>query len=150
MLTFEGQQFSGTKAIMEKLTVSRRLGIDSRRQLTILLMQGLPFTRVAHNLSTTDAQPGSPQGSILVTVTGQLLVYMDFACGYLLNHQRTHHFVFRWLQFDDESHPHFFTQTFHLFPEGGNYFVYNGMLTHRSITATRSINFPYFLQTSSV
>ncbi|KAJ3021639.1 Nuclear transport factor 2 [Thoreauomyces humboldtii] len=81
MLTFEGQPTSGGKQIVEKLT-------------------NLPFQRVQHVVSTSDAQPGSPSGSIIVTVTGQLLI-------------------------DDETRPQFFTQTFHLYPEGTSFFVYN-------------------------
>ncbi|KAI8825713.1 nuclear transport factor 2 [Fimicolochytrium jonesii] len=81
MLSFEGQQTSGSAAIVEKLT-------------------SLPFQKVRHVISTCDAQPGSPNGSILVTVTGQL-------------------------QIDEETTTQFFTQTFHLYPEGASFFVYN-------------------------
>ncbi|TPX64082.1 hypothetical protein SpCBS45565_g06164 [Spizellomyces sp. 'palustris'] len=81
MLTFEGQQFAGAKNIVEKLA-------------------GLPFQRVVHKVSTCDAQPGGPQQSILVTVTGQLLI-------------------------DEETQPQFFSQTFHLYPEANSFFVYN-------------------------
>ncbi|KAI8922541.1 hypothetical protein PhCBS80983_g05958 [Powellomyces hirtus] len=81
MLTFEGQPTTGGKDIVEKLT-------------------SLPFRQVRHVVSTCDAQPGSPNGSILVTVTGQLLI-------------------------DEETQPQFFTQTFHLYPENGSFFVYN-------------------------
>ncbi|KAJ1928531.1 Nuclear transport factor 2 [Tieghemiomyces parasiticus] len=56
MLTFEGQQFLGAKAVVEKLA-------------------SLPFQAVRHRVSTVDAQPANPQGSsIIVSVTGQLLV----------------------------------------------------------------------------
>ncbi|KAI9209641.1 uncharacterized protein BJ171DRAFT_484619 [Polychytrium aggregatum] len=56
MMTFEGNQVQGTKAIVEKLA-------------------GLPFRRVQHQVSTIDAQPANPSiPTILVTVTGQLLV----------------------------------------------------------------------------
>ncbi|KAI8998138.1 Nuclear transport factor 2 [Gaertneriomyces sp. JEL0708] len=82
MLSFEGQLFTGAPSIVEKLT-------------------SLPFQRVAHRVTTSDAQPGSPNGSILVTVTGQLLI-------------------------DEEQNPQSFTQTFHLYPDGaGGWFVYN-------------------------
>ena len=56
MLTFEGQQFQGAKAIVEKLVA-------------------LPFTAVQHKITTVDVQPSNPSpGPLLVTVTGQLLV----------------------------------------------------------------------------
>ncbi len=53
MLTFEGQQFQGTQAIVEKLT-------------------GLPFQSVQHRVVSLDAQP-THAGGLLVFVTGQLL-----------------------------------------------------------------------------
>ncbi|ORX51279.1 nuclear transport factor 2 [Hesseltinella vesiculosa] len=82
MLTFEGQQFAGSANITEKLV-------------------SLPFQKVSHRISTTDAQPANPgNGAILVTVTGQLL-------------------------FDEEQNPQFFTQTFTLIPENNSYWVYN-------------------------
>ncbi len=56
MLTFENTQFQGQNAIVDKLV-------------------SLPFQKVQHRISTVDAQPGNPQtGSIIVMVTGQLLV----------------------------------------------------------------------------
>ncbi|KAG2230623.1 hypothetical protein INT48_009613, partial [Thamnidium elegans] len=62
MLTFEGQQFSSAANIVEKLVVS-------------ILCISLPFQKVQHRISTTDAQPGNPtSGSIIVAVTGALLV----------------------------------------------------------------------------
>jgi hypothetical protein len=52
-------------------------------------------------VTTIDAQPGPQAGSILVMVTGQLLV-------------------------DEEQNPQHFSQTFQLVPEGpGNFFVFN-------------------------
>jgi len=56
LLTFEGAQFEGTEAIVEKLT-------------------SLPFEKVHHRVSTFDAQLSSrPTNSILVSVTGLLVV----------------------------------------------------------------------------
>ncbi|KAI9271203.1 hypothetical protein EDC94DRAFT_597493 [Helicostylum pulchrum] len=82
MLTFEGQQFSGAANVVEKLV-------------------SLPFQKVQHRISTTDAQPGNPTGgSIIVAVTGALLI-------------------------DEEQNPQMFSQTFHLVPENGSYWVYN-------------------------
>ncbi|KAL1934096.1 hypothetical protein VTP01DRAFT_6278 [Rhizomucor pusillus] len=82
LLTFEGSQFMGAANIVEKLT-------------------SLPFQKVAHRISTIDAQPSNPQGgTIIVTVTGQLLV-------------------------DEEQNPQMFSQTFQLVPEGGSYWVFN-------------------------
>ncbi|KAI9013370.1 hypothetical protein CLU79DRAFT_394260 [Phycomyces nitens] len=82
MLTFEGEQFAGKAAIIGKLT-------------------SLAFKQVRHNISTCDAQPGSPtRPSIIVTVTGQLYI-------------------------DEERNPQLFSQTFHLIPESGSYYVFN-------------------------
>ncbi|KAI9353145.1 nuclear transport factor 2 [Pilaira anomala] len=82
MLTFEGQQFVGASNVVEKLV-------------------SLPFQKVQHRISTTDAQPGSPNsGSIIVSVTGALLI-------------------------DEEQNPQMFSQTFQLVPENGSYWVYN-------------------------
>lgn len=53
MLTFEGQQFMGAQAIVEKLT-------------------GLPFQSVQHRVVSLDAQP-SVGGGLVVFVTGQLI-----------------------------------------------------------------------------
>ncbi|KAI5295928.1 Nuclear transport factor 2 [Ascosphaera acerosa] len=81
MLTFETSSQQGTEAILEKLT-------------------SLPFSRVAHKVSTLDAQP-TQNGGILVLVTGALLV-------------------------DAEERPMNYTQSFLLLPDGaGSYFVYN-------------------------
>ncbi|OZJ03981.1 hypothetical protein BZG36_04047, partial [Bifiguratus adelaidae] len=56
MMSFEGQQFQGSQAIMEKLT-------------------NLPFQKVQHKIASCDAQPSNPQvASLLVVVTGQLLI----------------------------------------------------------------------------
>ncbi|KAI8093829.1 uncharacterized protein BX664DRAFT_330681 [Halteromyces radiatus] len=83
MLTFEGQQFQGAANITEKLV-------------------SLPFQKVAHRISTIDAQPSAADNSILVIVSGQLLI-------------------------DEESNPQMFSQTFLLMPEGGSFFVFNDM-----------------------
>lgn len=56
MLTWEGSQILGAKAISEKL-------------------ESLPFKTVQHKVTTLDAQPSSPTiGSIIVMVTGLLVV----------------------------------------------------------------------------
>ncbi|KAJ1984013.1 Nuclear transport factor 2 [Dimargaris verticillata] len=61
----------------------------------------MPFQRVQHVVSTIDAQPSHPSlGSIVINITGKLLV-------------------------DDEQNPQQFSQTFHLYPENGSYWVYN-------------------------
>jgi hypothetical protein len=54
MLTFEGQPFQGTEAIIGKLT-------------------SLPFQKVQHKVTTVDCQPSVSNG-IVISVTGQLLV----------------------------------------------------------------------------
>ncbi|KAI9499543.1 hypothetical protein BDB00DRAFT_752822 [Zychaea mexicana] len=82
MLTFEGQQFSGAGNIVQKLA-------------------SLPFQKVAHRISTIDAQPSNPSvASLIVSVTGQLLV-------------------------DEEQNPQMFSQSFNLVPEGNSYYVFN-------------------------
>lgn len=55
MLTFEGAQTQGTEAIVAKLS-------------------GLPFQTVKHQVSTRDCQPTGDGNSLVVTVTGQLIV----------------------------------------------------------------------------
>lgn len=82
MLTFEGEQFVGAEAIVKKLTA-------------------LPFTTVAHVITTIDCQPTTANG-VLVFVVGQLKT--------------------------DNDHPHGFSQAFHLVPSGpGNYTVLNDL-----------------------
>ncbi|KAA1477058.1 nuclear transport factor 2 [Dentipellis sp. KUC8613] len=83
MLTFEGTQHLGAPTIVEKL-------------------QGLPFQRVQHKVTTIDAQPSSTSGeaSLLVLVTGLLVV-------------------------DDSPNPLNFSQTFQLIPDSGSYYVFN-------------------------
>jgi hypothetical protein len=81
MLTFETSQVQGAKDIVEKLV-------------------SLPFQKVAHRITTLDAQPASPAGDVLVLVTGELLI-------------------------DDETNPQRYSQVFHLIPEGSSYYVFN-------------------------
>ncbi|RAL15528.1 nuclear transport factor 2 family protein [Aspergillus homomorphus CBS 101889] len=82
MLTFETSSTIGVASIVEKLT-------------------SLPFQKVVHKVSTLDAQPSSKEGSILVMVTGALLV-------------------------DEEQNPMNYTQSFNLCPDGaGSYYVQN-------------------------
>lgn len=83
MMTFETSQVQGSRAIVQKL-------VD------------LPFTKVAHRISTLDAQPASPNGDVLVMVTGELLV-------------------------DEEQRPQRYSQCFHLMPENGSYYVLNDL-----------------------
>ncbi len=64
MLTFESSQIQGTAAIVAKLTE-------------------LPFKKVAHRISTLDAQPSSQDsGGVLVMVTGELLVRAMLGFGF--------------------------------------------------------------------
>ncbi|KAE8328744.1 hypothetical protein BDV39DRAFT_61804 [Aspergillus sergii] len=82
MLTFETSSVQGVANINEKLT-------------------SLPFQKVAHKVTTLDAQPSNEAGGILVMVTGALLV-------------------------DEQQTPMNYTQTFQLLPDGaGSYFVFN-------------------------
>ncbi|GAA6063836.1 hypothetical protein JCM10212_003998 [Sporobolomyces blumeae] len=62
---------------------------------------GLPFETIKHQISTMDAQPAATdKASMTVLVTGQLLT-------------------------GNESNPLNFSQSFHLIPEGGGYFIFN-------------------------
>jgi hypothetical protein len=64
-------------------------------------LTSLPFQKVQHKVSTVDVQPGNQNSSsILVFVTGQLLV-------------------------DEEANPQFFSQTFQLLNDNGNWYVFN-------------------------
>lgn len=81
MLTFETTQLQGAKDIVEKLV-------------------SLPFQKVAHRITTLDAQPASPNGDVLVMITGDLLI-------------------------DEEQNAQRFSQVFHLMPEGSSYYVFN-------------------------
>ncbi|SCU84128.1 LAME_0F08548g1_1 [Lachancea meyersii CBS 8951] len=81
MLTFETTQLQGAKDIVEKLV-------------------SLPFQKVGHRISTLDAQPASPNGDVLVMITGDLLI-------------------------DEEQNAQRFSQVFHLMPEGNSYYVFN-------------------------
>ncbi|KAJ1812359.1 Nuclear transport factor 2 [Coemansia sp. RSA 2598] len=81
MMTWENSSLQGTEAIIEKLT-------------------SLPFQRVAHKVTTIDAQQSLPGvNAIIILVTGQLLV-------------------------DEETKPQQFSQTFQLVEDNG-FFVYN-------------------------
>ncbi|KAI8319323.1 nuclear transport factor 2 [Martensiomyces pterosporus] len=81
MMSWEGQQFQGAKNIVEKLA-------------------SLPFQKVAHKITTIDAQPSLPNvTAVVITVTGQLLI-------------------------DEEINPQQYTQTFQLVEDNG-FFVFN-------------------------
>ncbi|KAJ3210192.1 Nuclear transport factor 2 [Dinochytrium kinnereticum] len=87
MLSYEGETFVGAAKIVEKLS-------------------SLRFQKIAHAITTVDAQPSHPQaGSVLITVMGQLKI-------------------------DDEPHPFNFIQTFNLYPNASGYFVYNDAETN--------------------
>nr|XP_020460087.1 nuclear transport factor 2 isoform X2 [Monopterus albus]XP_020460088.1 nuclear transport factor 2 isoform X2 [Monopterus albus] len=61
-LTWEGQQFQGKRAIVEKLS-------------------SLPFTKIAHSITAQDHQP-TPDCCILSMVVGQLKVDDDPIMGF--------------------------------------------------------------------
>ncbi|KAH7049013.1 nuclear transport factor Nxt2 [Linnemannia elongata] len=61
-------------------------------------LTGLPLDGLVHKISTQDVQP--LDGGLLITVTGQLLA-------------------------GGETNAQFFTQTFHLKPDAGSYYVQN-------------------------
>ncbi|KAH8085207.1 nuclear transport factor 2 [Filobasidium floriforme] len=83
MLSWEGEQIMGNTAIIAKLN-------------------SLPFEKVQHKVTTSDAQPSSATvASLIVLVTGQLIV-------------------------DDSPQPMPYSQTFQLVPdENGGYYVQN-------------------------
>ncbi|KAJ6442016.1 EH domain-containingbinding protein epsin 2 [Purpureocillium lavendulum] len=98
MLTFESASVLGVNPIVEKLV-------------------SLPFTKVQHQVTTLDAQPGMSDGNIFILVTGQLLL-MDEN------------------QVDEESKPMNYTQAFQLARDpSGQYFVFNDVfkLVMRSV-----------------
>ena len=64
------------------------------------LQQGLPFQKVQHKVETRDAQPTGDGNSLVVLVTGMLVV-------------------------DDGANPLKFSQTFTLNPENGSFYVFN-------------------------
>ncbi|PWY99740.1 putative NTF2-nuclear transport factor [Testicularia cyperi] len=81
MLSFEGSQLQGAGAIVEKLT-------------------SLPFQKVKHQVGTLDVQPTGDGRSLVVLVTGALVV-------------------------DDSPNPLQFTQVFTLNPDGSSFYVFN-------------------------
>ncbi|KAG5513294.1 hypothetical protein PMAC_001357 [Pneumocystis sp. 'macacae'] len=81
MLTFESSQIQGVDKIIQKL-------------------MELPFSKVQHRISTLDVQPSLSGGSVIVMVTGDLLV-------------------------DEEQNPQRYSQTFHLIPDGNTFYVLN-------------------------
>ncbi|EMC92839.1 hypothetical protein BAUCODRAFT_125801 [Baudoinia panamericana UAMH 10762] len=83
MLTWEEKPFQGTTNIITQL-------------------QELPFRQVKHQVATLDAQPSDEQGSILVFVTGALLV-------------------------EAEQRPMSYSQTFQLKRNGDSYIIFNDM-----------------------
>ncbi|CAZ82165.1 unnamed protein product [Tuber melanosporum] len=81
MMTFETNQVQGLENIKEKLG-------------------SLPFRKLVHQITTLDAHPSAQSGSIIVLITGQLLI-------------------------DDGEHPQKYSQCFHLIPDAGTYYVLN-------------------------
>ncbi|PWW79717.1 nuclear transport factor 2 [Tuber magnatum] len=81
MMTFETSQFQGLEPIKEKLG-------------------SLPFSKLQHCIDTLDAHPSGESGSIIVLITGKLLI-------------------------DGDEHPQRYSQCFHLIPDGGTYYVLN-------------------------
>ena len=92
MLTFETTQLQGAKDIVEKLV-------------------SLPFQKVAHRITTLDAQPASPNGDVLVMITGDLLI-------------------------DEEQNAQRFSQVFHLMPEGNSCLLYTSPYCHTASEST--------------
>uniref|UniRef100_A0A3B3RCL4 Nuclear transport factor 2 n=1 Tax=Paramormyrops kingsleyae TaxID=1676925 RepID=A0A3B3RCL4_9TELE len=95
-LTWEGQQFQGKAAIVEKLSVSQLNPADDMKwgegcHLDIcptnflyrpfLFLKSLPFTKIAHSITAQDHQP-TPDSCILSMVVGQLKVRGLVDCQY--------------------------------------------------------------------
>uniref|UniRef100_A0A671FTY6 Nuclear transport factor 2 n=1 Tax=Rhinolophus ferrumequinum TaxID=59479 RepID=A0A671FTY6_RHIFE len=81
-LTWEGQQFQGKAAIVEKLSVSKGEGWAARGSFPalpapahhpLLLLQSLPFQKIQHSITAQDHQP-TPDSCIISMVVGQLKV----------------------------------------------------------------------------
>lgn len=113
----------GTAAIMEKLKVCQCPVFTALLILPLSTArfsannQGLPFEKVVHKVTTLDAQPAGPAaGSILVMVTGQLVV--DDGSNILPYTQMFHVSCARAIR--DES-----MLMMQLAPEGGSFFVQN-------------------------
>ena len=77
MLTFETNQVQGRDAIIQKLVVSMIVPFPKPPSDTKHSWQDLPFSSTQHKIATSDAQPSSDAGGILVMVTGQLVVRLD-------------------------------------------------------------------------
>ena len=77
MLTFESSAVQGVSGIIDKLKV-RHVG-ESIYSRANIYVEGLPFEKVKHQVSTLDAQPSNETGGILVTVTGALLVWLNLS-----------------------------------------------------------------------
>ncbi|KAJ6787031.1 hypothetical protein PWT90_05670 [Aphanocladium album] len=106
MLTFESASVLGVKDIVEKLT-------------------SLPFEKVKHQVSTLDAQPGMIEGSVVILVTGQLLVSHQDPELRKAPIEATQVLTKLLLQVDEEQRPMNYTQAFQLAQENGQYFVFN-------------------------
>lgn len=81
-LTWEGQQFQGKAAIVEKLSVSKGQGraisgcfpaLLAAACRTLFLLQSLPFQKIQHSITAQDHQP-TPDSCIISMVVGQLKV----------------------------------------------------------------------------
>lgn len=109
----------GVEAILAKLTVSLKRVLHDDRCPDRRCVQGLPFEKVVHQVVTLDAQPSSETvASILVMVTGALMVSLLVNLPGILVVELTNA-----SGQIDENQPMQFTQTFHLVPEAGTYFM---------------------------
>uniref|UniRef100_A0A9L0IP61 Nuclear transport factor 2 n=1 Tax=Equus asinus TaxID=9793 RepID=A0A9L0IP61_EQUAS len=89
-LTWEGQQFQGKAAIVEKLSVSKSQGRAAGSSFPILLvtahcplflLQSLPFQKIQHSITAQDHQP-TPDSCIISMVVGQLKADEDPIMGF--------------------------------------------------------------------
>ncbi|XP_043456809.1 nuclear transport factor 2 isoform X1 [Prionailurus bengalensis] len=89
-LTWEGQQFQGKAAIVEKLSVSKGQGHGTSSYFPALLatahhplflLQSLPFQKIQHSITAQDHQP-TPDSCIISMVVGQLKADEDPIMGF--------------------------------------------------------------------
>nr|XP_012421482.1 PREDICTED: nuclear transport factor 2 isoform X1 [Odobenus rosmarus divergens] len=89
-LTWEGQQFQGKAAIVEKLSVSKSQGpavssyfpaLLATAYHALFLLQSLPFQKIQHSITAQDHQP-TPDSCIISMVVGQLKADEDPIMGF--------------------------------------------------------------------
>ena len=122
MLTFESTALMGAVPITDKLVVCAPIKCHPERALGSSNLQGLPFTKVKHQVATLDAQPSIPDNNgIMILVTGALLV-RGYSRWWWCSLGRRANVSF---QVDEEQRPMNYSQSFLLQPDGQSYYIYN-------------------------